>query len=428
MPNFDGLASAEFIVLPESGCVSSSFLKHRLSAVDFVSFASHLNEGDRPRVSFDQIGRFKILIPPLHEQRRIVNKIDELFSELDACINSLQKARAQLATYRQSVLKHAFEGKLTVRWRERNNDQPESHERLLSRVRQARIARYNEQLGRWRNKVNDWEEGGRGGSRPKRPAPLRTETWVSNLDVDGLSVLPAGWAYVSLGLLTDEPKYGTSKKCDYNYVGTGVLRIPNVVNGVINTDDLKGALFNDNDLATFSLMRGDVLMIRSNGSISIVGTSAIVSEPEEEYLFAGYLMRLRGIGDVITPEYLVLVLSSQLVRIQVEEKAKSTSGVNNINAREVQSVVVPLCSVNEQLVVVEELRTVLNALDNFDREIKAHMSAVSALRQSILRRAFRGQLVPRDTSEEPASVMLDRINTQREQLVRRPTRRGRARE
>ena len=125
-PNFDGLASAEFIVFPDTVLISSPFLKHRLNAADFVSYASHLNEGDRPRVSFDQIGEFEILIPPPLEQHRIVAKIEELFSELDRGIESLKTAREQLKVYRQAVLKHAFEGKLTAQWREENKDKLET--------------------------------------------------------------------------------------------------------------------------------------------------------------------------------------------------------------------------------------------------------------------------------------------------------------
>jgi len=229
--------------------------------------------------------------------------------------------------------------------------------------------------------------------------------------------------YVRLGLLIDEPKYGTSKKCDYNFSETGVLRIPNVVDGVINTDDLKGARFDSSDMQTFSLMRGDVLMIRSNGSISIVGKSAIVSEAEEEYLYAGYLMRLRSNRDVVIPEYLLLVLRSQFMRVQIEEKAKSTSGVNNINAREVQSVVVPLCSVNEQRLIVNQLANVLSAIDTFDREIKDQMYVADALRQAILARALSGQLIPQDPSDVPASILLERISADRGRAAKSRTRR-----
>ena len=77
-------------------------------------------------MSFDQIGEFEILIPPPLEQHRIVAKIEELFSELDKGIESLKTAREQLKVYRQAVLKHAFEGKLTAQWREENKDKLET--------------------------------------------------------------------------------------------------------------------------------------------------------------------------------------------------------------------------------------------------------------------------------------------------------------
>ena len=423
LPNCDGLASGEFIVLPGTECVSGSFLKHRLSAADFVSFASHLNEGDRPRVSFEQISQFMILIPPPREQRRVVAKIEELFSELDAGIEILKKARAQLETYRQAVLKHAFEGKLTTQWREENRDRLATRERLLARISQARVERYGKQLADWRISVVEWKDGARVARVPRRPAPLRTLSPLRESEIDRLPTLSSEWEHCRLGLLIDEPRYGTSKKCDYNYVGTGVLRIPNVVDGVIKTDDLKGARFEDDDVSTFALTRGDLLMIRSNGSISIVGKSAIVSKADEQYLYAGYLIRLRSNRDVIIPEYLILALESHVVRMQIEEKAKSTSGVNNINAREVQSLIIPLCSVSEQRVIVRQLAEGLSVIDALDREIKDQMSAAEVLRQAILVRAFSGRLVSQDPNDGAASVLLDRIRAEREQIMSRAIRR-----
>ena len=75
-PQFDGLASAEFIVFSGNELIEPGFLRHRLNSTDFVGFASDLNEGDRPRVAFDQIGDFELLVPPPSEQRRIVEKIE----------------------------------------------------------------------------------------------------------------------------------------------------------------------------------------------------------------------------------------------------------------------------------------------------------------------------------------------------------------
>ena len=91
-------------------------------------------------------------VPPLNEQHRIVAKIEELFSELDKGIESLKAARAKLNVYRQSVLKHAFEGKLTAQWREENKDKLETPEQLLAHIKQEREARYEQQLQEWKSR------------------------------------------------------------------------------------------------------------------------------------------------------------------------------------------------------------------------------------------------------------------------------------
>ena len=96
-----------------------------------------------------------------NEQRRIVAKIEELFSELDKGVESLKTARGQLNVYRQAVLKHAFEGKLTAQWREENEDKLETPEQLLARIKQERETRYERQLKEWKAAVRTWEECGK---------------------------------------------------------------------------------------------------------------------------------------------------------------------------------------------------------------------------------------------------------------------------
>ena len=363
-------------------------------------------------------------LPPLPEQRRIVAKFDELFSELDKGIESLKTARRQLEVYRQSILKHAFEGKLTAQWREENKDKLETPERLLTRIEQERKARYERQLQEWRIAVKEWEEKGKGKSG-KKPAKLKEISQLSLAEMEILPSLPDGWSYLHLGLVINEPKYGTSKKCDYNYEGTGVLRIPNVVRGVVDASDLKGAHFEEDEKRTYALRNGDILVIRSNGSISIVGKCAIISKSEEQYLYAGYLIRLRSNPVALLPDYLAALLSSHLLRTQIEHKAKSTSGVNNINSGEIQSLIVPLCSRSEQEVVVERLSASLFAIDAIEAEIDNQLLKADALRQSILKKAFAGQLVAQDPNDEPASVLLDRIKAGKASKSRESTKRTR---
>ena len=376
-----------------------------------------LNQFDRstaiPGLNRDDAYDLVVNLPPLPEQRRIVAKIEELFSELDKGIESLKAARAKLNIYHQAVLKHAFEGKLTAQWREENEDKLEKPEQLLARIKQEREARYEQQLKEWKTAVKKWEEGGKSGKRPTRPPKLEEIPHLSLTETETLPSLPASWSYLRLGLVIDEPKYGSSKKCDYDYKGTGVLRIPNVVRGVVDASDLKGAHFEEDEKRTYGLRSGDILVIRSNGSISIVGRCALISKAEEQYLYAGYLIRLRSNSAALLPEYLVALLSSHLLRTQIEHKAKSTSGVNNINSGEIQSLIIPLCSLREQEVVVERLSTSLSAIDDIKVEINGQLLKADALRQSILKKAFSGQLVPQDPDDEPASILLERIKAEK---------------
>ena len=256
----------------------------------------------RKRISRRNLSRVEIPLAPQNEQLRIVGKIDQLFSELDEGVKRLNQARKQLAVYRQSVLRHAFEGKLTAQWREENKDTLETQEQLLARIKRQRPARYEKRLKEWKSAIEAWKRGGESGSKPLMPPKLNEVSRLSLEEAESLPTLAEGWAYLHLGLLIDEPKYGTSKKCDYNYEGTGVLRIPNVISGAIDASDLKGAQFDENEKQIYSLKAGDVLMVRSNGSISIVGKCALISKADEQYLFAGYLIRLRSNPEILLPE------------------------------------------------------------------------------------------------------------------------------
>ncbi|MEP6879305.1 MAG: restriction endonuclease subunit S, partial [Nitrosospira sp.] len=98
---------------------------------------------------YQHLAKSIIPLPPANEQNRIVAKIEELFSELDKGIESLKTAQAQLKVYRQALLKHAFEGKLTAKWREENKDKLETADALLKRIQAEREQRYRQQLAEW---------------------------------------------------------------------------------------------------------------------------------------------------------------------------------------------------------------------------------------------------------------------------------------
>ena len=389
--------------------ISNAFVCHHLN---YIEYSVHVTGTTRLKLTQDALRRLPLRVAPTNEQVRIVAKIEELFSELDKGIESLKTARRQLEVYQQSVLKHAFEGKLTTQWRKENKDKLETPDQLLARIQKERAAHHERQLQEWNSNASRRGKTIKR-SAASRSAKLKDVARLSPEETKGLPLLPSGWSYVRLGLLIDEPKYGTSKKCDYNFEGTGVLRIPNVVRGVIDEADLKGACFEDDEKVAYSLRSGDILMIRSNGSISIVGKCALVSSAEQRYLYAGYLIRIRSNPAVVLPTYLAALLSSHLVRVQIEGFAKSTSGVNNINSGEIQSLTVPLCGVQEQQEVVARLSAVLSGMDATVTEIDEQLRTTDALRQTILKKAFAGHLVAQDPSDESASVLLETIRTER---------------
>ena len=350
-------------------------------------------------------------LPPLLEQRRIVAKIEKLFSELDKGIESLKTARTQLATYRQAVLKHAFEGKLTAQWREENKDKLETPEQLLARIKQERAARYELQLQEWKTAVKMWEESGKAGKKPPRPKKPLEIADVPHDVIAKLPQLPESWVWRKLGSLTCGVKYGTAAKSAK--AGTApVLRMGNIQNAKFDWADLVYTS-DDDEISEYLLHDGDVLFNRTN-SPELVGKTAIY-RGERRAIFAGYLIRVNHIRSVADSQYVNLFLNSHVARKY--GNSVKTDGVNqsNINGTKLSNYPFPCCSIEEQREVASILEKTLSLVDETEAGISQELQKADALRQSVLKKAFAGQLVAQDLSDEPASVLLDRIKAVKDQ-------------
>ena len=149
---------------------------------------------------FSFLKKSQFPLAPLEEQKNIVAKIEELFSELDSGIASLKTAQEQLKIYRQSLLKHAFEGKLTEQWRKDNANQLETPEQLLARIQTERETRYQQQLDEWKQAVKDWEAKGKEGKKPSKPKEIEVIT-TTTLDTEHyLSGAPKSWLITKLNI------------------------------------------------------------------------------------------------------------------------------------------------------------------------------------------------------------------------------------
>ncbi|MHB1845281.1 MAG: restriction endonuclease subunit S [Deltaproteobacteria bacterium] len=225
-----------------------------------------------------------------------------------------------------------------------------------------------------------------------------------------------GWESVTLGSLLADVRYGTSKKCSPRATKTPVLRIPNVVKGSISHYDLKYAEFDETEREKLGLAPGDLLMIRSNGSVGLVGRVALVSDREKGFLFAGYLIRLRSNTSRVRPAYLALFLASPMSRLLIEHTARSTAGVNNINAEEIKDLPIELPVLEEQDEIVRRVGGLLAMADQLDQQLASAKNLLESITPSILGKAFAGALVP---TEAELAREEGRVFESAEELLRR---------
>lgn len=225
-----------------------------------------------------------------------------------------------------------------------------------------------------------------------------TQYWRKENGVD------YNWEKSTLSKIVSGLKYGSSEKSDYNNNGTPVLRIPNIGEGVIDFSDLKymqGELGN----SYHEVFENDILIIRSNGSRDLVGKCAIVPALERRYAYASFLIRIKA-SDKVLPKYLVRYINSSMARGQLFAKAKSSSGIHNINSKELGSIRIDVPTIEEQT----EILKIIDPLIKKELDVKDITSnmieKIAELKKSILAKAFRGELGTNVSLEESSIELL----------------------
>ena len=215
------------------------------------------------------------------------------------------------------------------------------------------------------------------------------------------------WDDTDLSKVVSGLKYGSSEKSDYENKGTPVLRIPNIGDGIIEFSDLK-YLSEEIDNTSHEVFENDILVIRSNGSRNLVGRCALVPKLDRKYAYASFLIRLK-VSNRVLPQYLVYFLNSSIARIQLFSKAKSSSGIHNINSKELGAIKIKIPSLKEQ----KQILLVIDSLIKKEKKAReiAEMSidSVDAMKKSILAKAFRGELGTNNPDEESAVELLKHI-------------------
>ena len=365
------------------------------------------------------LGDLNIRLAPLAEQQRIVDKLEELFSDLDSGIDSLKKAKQQLKVYRQAVLKWAFEGKLTAQWREEQQRQGklESADTLLVQIKAEREQRYQKELEVWQAEVEAWDAIGKEGKKPRKPRKSN-EPKLTVEDLEELPDLPKGWQWVFPEDICSPEDYSLAigpfgsnlRVKDYRDSGKPLVFVRHITKGDFNLDPKYVSEEKFEELKPHTIQPLDLLVTKMGDP---PGDCEIYPLGRENAIITADCLKFQIWSDYCDRKFYKYCINSNLIKKQL---GLITQGVaqKKISLERFKILKFPLPSTTEQERIVEEIESRLSICDQLEADIETNLKKAEALRQSILKQAFEGKLVPQDPNDEPASVLLERNRAERE--------------
>ncbi|OOQ44571.1 hypothetical protein AO361_15805 [Pseudomonas fluorescens] len=354
------------------------------------------------------IGEIELPLPPREEQTRIVAKLEELLTDLDVGVAELKTAQKKLVQYRKALLKAAINGSLTAEWRQKNPVH-ESGEQLLQRILIERRARWEaKQLARFaeqdKSPSKDWQDKY---SEPAQP------------DTTDLSVLPNGWVWAKVAQ-AGNVQLGRQRAPQFHTGSNMVpyLRVANVFEDRIDISDVMEMHFSETEEQVFKLEFNDILL-NEGQSLELIGRPAIYRGELPRACFTNTLVRFRA-EDGVIPEFALALFLHYMHSGRFRKIATITTNIAHLGAGRFSEVEFPLPSTSEQVEIVKQLSDQLANLREQQSAVSHALKQSAAQRHNILKSAFSGQLVPQDRSDEPATVLLERIRAECEARTMQP--------
>lgn len=306
------------------------FLFYYLESFCFKQEVKKYDNGTaQPNLSATDLKRFNYILPPLNEQRRIVEKIESEFAKIDEGLEHLEQAKEQIKQYRRSVLKSAF----LI-----NN----KNEKCLDEIT---------------NKINDGTH--------KTPTYIEKGIpFISVKDIRNKQIFFDNCKYIS----EDEHQI-LFKRCNPEY--------------------------------------GDVLITKSG----TIGRTAIVNTNKVFDLFVSVAL-LKPKKDLISSEFLMYALDNYIAHIDIKQEVKG-GVIKNLHIEDLKKIAIYLPPLGEQKKIVEEIEKRFAVADEVEKVVEENIEKAKQLKQSILKKAFEGRLVPQDPTDEPASILLEKIKKER---------------
>lgn len=351
-----------FRARPEASCLEPRFLSHYGNSEGRAYFSGNGSQTvNLASISKSTLAKLPVPLPPLAEQRRIVEKIEALTARSRRAREALEALPALLDRYRASVLAAAFRGDLTKDWRD----------------------------GR--------PVGGDAG-----PPPL-----------DFLRSLPVGWGWTTVGEAGDVSGGLTknAKRAALPYTRP-YLRVANVYADDLRLDDVQHFGVSQTELAKAELRENDLLVVEGNGSVDQIGRVALWDGSIVGCVHQNHIIKVR-FASRRRAEFALLWLLSPAGRRCIETVAASSSGLHTLSLSKVKALPMPVADEEEAGLIVARVRSALARMRPLEDLAAAGSNRLTTLDQSILAKAFRGELVPQDPTDEPASALLERIRERR---------------
>lgn len=347
VPDFDGVASAEILVLQPTAATEAEFVRRRIMTREFLDFAALLDKGDRPRVNFKEIAEFPVALPPLPEQRRIVAKVDGLTARTARARKELDRIPTLIARYKQRLLALAAEGLLTRNWRD------EKGGKAWTTTTVAGLA--------------ETTFDGPFGSNLKSADYVDSGVRVVRLENIG-----------SLRFIREKETYITEAK--FKSLQRHELKPDDVLFSSFIAEEIRVCLLPD-DLETVAINKADCFCVRVDRNKCL-------------------------------PKFLAYRLASptcyEALKDAVHGATRPRISLSHLKQFEIE-----LPPLEEQAEIVRRIESAFGWLDRMAADHAVSSRLLPKLNTAILAKAFRGELVPQDPNDEPASAMLDRIRAER---------------
>lgn len=398
--DFSGLCSAD--MYPIKAHINASYLHRWMISETFTLLASqHQGRTVLPKINQTALNKVSVPVPPLNEQRRIVTKIEELTAHSKRAREALEDIPALIEQFKQSVLAAAFRGDLTADWREKNPD-VEPASKLLERIREDRRVQWEAaELEKMRAK----------GKEPKNDKWKDKYKDPQEFDVEYLPSIPDDWCWASMDEATTLITDGEHATPERSNEGIYLLSARNIQNGYLSFEKVD---YVSEEVHTklenrLKVQSGDVFLSCSG----TVGRSCVVPE--------GFQCSLVRSVAVLRPalqmgDFMSLALRSPQLQSQINKKKTQTAQSNLFQGR-IRVLALPLAPLAEQIKIVEYIANAFEKIALLEKEYSLIIEQSACLNQSILSKAFRGELVPQDPNDEPADLLLDRIRAEREKLT-----------